>query len=785
MEEKGKKTEISLNKLSILKQTRSFLENIMESSMDGIVLTDSKGYILKVNKYFLELLDCKQDEVIGEHISKFGAKENTTYTSTTGESVHIDNKFFEDTMKMYEGFVEEKKTINQQSYFVSKNNRLIPVEQSMSFFHDEKGNVAGALAIIRDITKRLQADQQLIASRDFLENIIESSLDSIVVIDKRGLLSRANKAFLKLLGFSEAEVLGKHMSEFAPMSEGTYECTTGETIQLNEEYSNQVEANMLLFQEKGRMQNAVSYMLRKDNIIVPVEDNMVYLLDKEGKRTGAVAITRDITERKKAEKQIQKTSKYLENIFKTSVDGIIIADDEGRISAVNKATEKIFDCSSDQLVGKPLREMEFDAEKFKVSGKELMDRLLSEGTISGVERKWKKPDGSFVVVEMNIALLKDDKGKMNGSVSSIRDITDRQRTEEALKESEEKYHNLIENAHDAIISLTMEGEIIDINKSAEEMFGYSPEEIAGKPAYLLVAEQHREKQKEVKKEINEGVTEVFFDDTIIEGNGLKKNGEKFFVEVSYFLYEVQGTKIIAAIIRNISKRKEEEQRILNYQQQLKSLTSKLILSEQKERQHFADFLHDEVGQQLFATRLQLEQLKNSLSSDENTKVLDKALNNLYQVMNQTRSLTTELSSPILKQLGLEKALEWLAEQTHKKYDITVTFEDDKEEKPLDDNTKILLFQSVSELLTNVAKHARTKNASLSINRNTSTVEIRVKDSGVGFLIPDRDSTDIKIEGLGLFRIKERLEPLGGQMEIESQPNHGTRITLSVPLSDSV
>jgi PAS domain S-box-containing protein len=555
--------------------------------------------------------------------------------------------------------------------------------------------------------------------------------------------------------------------------------------------------------------------------------------------------------------------------------------------------------------------MEFDAEQLKISNEELMERLFREGTIAGVERTWKKPDGASVVVEMNIALLKDDKGQMTGSVSSIRDITERKKTEEALsesekkyrgvidnigigvalispnmeilalnnqmqqwfpevdaskkpicyknfnyppnekvcsycptfktlkdgqvhesitdtpqgdkiinyrivssplkdkegnitsaiemveniteqmaaqeklRESEEKYHNLIEHANDAIVSVDSAGRIIGFNKKAEEIFGYSRDEVIGNSSYAFIPHQNKEFYEDSLKHFAETGTELDRSGYILEGKAVKRGGVELAVEYSYFTINIAGEFIATAIIRDISKRKEEERKILNYQQQLKSLTSELILSEQKERQHFADFLHDEVGQQLFATRLQLEQLKNSLSSDENTKVLDKALNNLYQVMNQTRSLTTELSSPILKQLGLEKALEWLAEETHKKYDILVTFEDDKEEKPLDDNTKILLFQSVSELLTNVAKHARTNNASLSINRNTSKVEIRVKDSGVGFLVPDRDSTDIKIEGLGLFRIKERLELLGGQMEIESKPNHGTRITLSVPLRESV
>jgi signal transduction histidine kinase len=238
------------------------------------------------------------------------------------------------------------------------------------------------------------------------------------------------------------------------------------------------------------------------------------------------------------------------------------------------------------------------------------------------------------------------------------------------------------------------------------------------------------------------------------------------------------------MVEDITEQRAAQNTLINYQKQLKSLTTELMLAEQKERQQFADFLHDEIGQQLFAARLQLEQLKDSISSAENTKTLNNALNILYQVMNQSRTLTTELSSPILKQLGLEKALEWLAEETYKKYDIMVTFEDDRQEKPLGDNMKILLYQSVSELLTNVAKHAQTKNASVSIKKYNSSVRICVEDNGVGFYPPTDKSSHAMIGGIGLFRIKERLEPLDGQLEIESQQNRGTKITLVVPLDDN-
>ena len=234
----------------------------------------------------------------------------------------------------------------------------------------------------------------------------------------------------------------------------------------------------------------------------------------------------------------------------------------------------------------------------------------------------------------------------------------------------------------------------------------------------------------------------------------------------------------------IDERKGAEQNLIDYQKKLKALTSELILSEQKQRRDFADYLHDEIGQQLFATRLQLEQLKESLSSSKDTNTLINAINNLNLLIDHSRSLTTELSPPILYELGLEKALEWLTEQAHKKYDILVTFQDDSKKKPLEDEVKIFLYQAVSELLINVVKHGKTKNVSVSVMRDNSNIRIGVEDSGVGFNPQNIHSSGNKHEGFGLFRITERLNQLGGHFEIESHPNRGTHITLVAPLSNT-
>ncbi len=271
------------------------------------------------------------------------------------------------------------------------------------------------------------------------------------------------------------------------------------------------------------------------------------------------------------------------------------------------------------------------------------------------------------------------------------------------------------------------------------------------------------------------------DKKIIEGKGLRKDGQEFPAEFSYYVLELDREQIATAILRDIRERKEAEKKVFEYQKRLKALTSQITLNEEKERKHLADYLHDQIGQELFAIKIKLEQLKDSLSSNEDVKILSDLSNSLIHTIDNTRSLTFELSPPILYQFGLEAALEWLVEHTYVQYNIVVSFEDDKQEKPLDDDVKISLYQSVRELLTNVAKHAQVKNARVSVKKDNTNIRICVEDNGVGFIPSSKHSS--KNKGFGLFSIKERLDQFGGHLEIKSRDGRGTQASLTAPLKN--
>ena len=134
------------------------------------------------------------------------------------------------------------------------------------------------MTAIRDITERKKAEEELTKTRDHLNDIIESSLDAILVADEKGLITRTNKYFQELLGFTDEELLGKHATECTLMDAlATYESTTGELVKIDQEYVDDAWKNIFILHEKGKVSNWESYYFRKDKKVVPVEQNIVHL----------------------------------------------------------------------------------------------------------------------------------------------------------------------------------------------------------------------------------------------------------------------------------------------------------------------------------------------------------------------------------------------------------------------------------------------------------------------------------------------------------------------------
>jgi signal transduction histidine kinase len=219
--------------------------------------------------------------------------------------------------------------------------------------------------------------------------------------------------------------------------------------------------------------------------------------------------------------------------------------------------------------------------------------------------------------------------------------------------------------------------------------------------------------------------------------------------------------------------------LVRSQARLRALASELVLTEQRERRRLATDLHDYLAQLLVLARLKLGQTQPKIREDAVSRLLLEAEDALKQALTYTRTLVADLSPPVLREFGLPAALTWLGEHMLPHgLSVAVTIAEDC--PPLPEDQAVLLFQSVRELLMNVAKHAGTDRAAVSLFvTGDRTLRIVVEDAGKGF---DAAAADRPSEQFGLFSIRERMQVMGGALEVDSSPGRGTRATLVRPLT---
>ncbi len=239
--------------------------------------------------------------------------------------------------------------------------------------------------------------------------------------------------------------------------------------------------------------------------------------------------------------------------------------------------------------------------------------------------------------------------------------------------------------------------------------------------------------------------------------------------------------VIAQRLGDIIESKASEQKLLRYQEELRSLATELALSEEQERRRIAQALHDRIGQALALINIKVGALLESAGSRDLEKALQDIRSLVSESVTETRSLTFDLSPPILYELGFEAALEWLAERIQQQYGVEVEILGCEKETSLGTEWRVTLFTAVRELLVNVGKHAKSPTARVSMKQRQGNIVISVEDEGVGMDPSTRASVKPGTDGFGLFSIRERLGFMGGRVEISSKRGQGTCVTLVVPL----
>lgn len=355
----------------------------------------------------------------------------------------------------------------------------------------------------------------------------------------------------------------------------------------------------------------------------------------------------------------------------------------------------------------------------------------------------------------------------------------RQKVAEALEESEEKYRTLVEGAEQPIVILDASGRLLFANGSALLDLQDDGAEVLGRAIWDLYPAAYADLLMEgVRMAIASGAA------TIRQAQSLVHGQPRWLEARIQPLREADGGfRRVLVIHADMTQRKEAEDRILTYQERLRSLTLELALTEQRERKRLASELHDQIGQALALSKMKLGALRKPAIRGSTGKTIDEVWQLIDQIIQDTRTLTFQLSPPILHELGLDPALDWLVETYRTRHTIDATFSHDGRPKPLEADLAGLLFQSVQELLINAIKHGRPNRIRVSSQRQGDEILLEVEDDGCGFDPSQIVSTAQGPRGFGLFSIRERLGLLGGNVTLRSQPGHGTSVLLSARLQE--
>ncbi len=347
--------------------------------------------------------------------------------------------------------------------------------------------------------------------------------------------------------------------------------------------------------------------------------------------------------------------------------------------------------------------------------------------------------------------------------------------ENSLQQAGAYNRRLIETSLDPLVTIDAVGKITDVNVATEKVTGFSRVQLIGTD----FADYFTDFEK-----AQSGYRQVFRDGWV-KNYALEirhKNGRLTPVLYNASVYRDEQGKIVGvfAAARDVTERKLAEKAIESYQNELRSLSSRLSLAEEIARRQLAVALHDTVGQTQALAQIKLDALGELLTDKKIRQAWAEIRGMFENAVQQTRTLSFELSPPILYELGLDPALEWLGEEFQRRHGFQFHFESTGDTMEVDSSLRVLIFQSVRELLTNIVKHAEATHVHIASRIDDGYLVVSVRDDGKGFVDGGQGKSGKK-NSLGLFSIRERMQSIGGLCTVESAPGQGAAITLKAPV----
>jgi PAS domain S-box-containing protein len=422
--------------------------------------------------------------------------------------------------------------------------------------------------------------------------------------------------------------------------------------------------------------------------------------------------------------------------------------------------------------------------KDRAAFEEGWSRVVEIGSSGQSEYRILRSDGAVRIVSAQGELVPDAAGKASTVVGTFQDVTEMRLAQRGLQESEERFDLAARGANDGLWDWSdVNRDVLWISPRYFELLGYEDGAFEPDGAFFMgeiVHPDDREKNWNALAAHLERREPYDVEFRLLT----KDRGYRWFQTRGQAIFDEKGSAVrMAGSAQDIHDRKIAEQKLDEYREQLRSLAWKAALAGEHERRRIGIELHDRTIQNLGFMRVRLAQLRGAVDPETGGALFEEAFELVKETIRDTRALLSELSPPVLYELGFVSGVDWLAEQVRSKHGLECRVVDDGADKPLDEDSQVILFQAVRELLTNAAKHAEAETVRVYLRRDGDGMHISVEDDGKGF---DADDflTIPESGGFGLFSIRERMRFLGGELSVRSRPGDGTVVVLRAPFAGS-
>jgi len=477
---------------------------------------------------------------------------------------------------------------------------------------------------------------------------------------------------------------------------------------------------------------------------------------------------------KQAEKNFHESDQLLSDYTENLPLATIECDSDFLVTRWSGEAEKLFGWSSNETLGKPIKELGIISEEEIPVVNRIMEQLIngSSKNVVFTNRNYTK-EGKMITCEWFNSILSSTEGKTKSIILRVRDITERNQEKTRLLESERRYRLMFQNLnvgyalHEIIVDdygKPCDYRFLDVNPAFEIITGLKSSELIGRTI------------TETSSNTGHHWMETFGEIALIGGT---VNFENYIDDLKkYFqihVYSPEPGKFVT-IFQDVTelKKAEEEKHLANeiHEQLLKHMTE----IRENERAIISREIHDQLGQSLTALKLDLSWLQSNLSTSAE---ISNKLSGMADIINSTikdvQRISAELRPGILDDLGLAAAIEWYAEEFEKRSGLHVEL--DLDEIPIqDEKTSLALFRVMQESLTNVIRHAQATTIKISLHEINEHVVLDVDDNGIGISIEKLKS----MKSLGLMSMHDRVKQVNGTLDILCGHDAGTKLRICVP-----